>query len=130
MIVNITGELVLLGPLRRDLFPVYTRWHNDPEIGRQGSSNPQIRSLEAQTSWFERQMMSENSARFTIHDRVTKQPIGMTGLKDIDHRARSCESSILIGEKDFHGRRYGAERWDPRPGQHLPGPSRYKRPAD
>lgn len=29
MTVNIVGELVTLGPLRRDLVPTYQRWMND-----------------------------------------------------------------------------------------------------
>ena len=28
-ILNVVGELVALGPLRRDLLPLYQRWIND-----------------------------------------------------------------------------------------------------
>lgn len=28
-ILNVEGDLVALGPLRRDLLPLYTRWIND-----------------------------------------------------------------------------------------------------
>lgn len=33
-IVNITGERVALGPLRRDLIPTHQRWFNDFETDR------------------------------------------------------------------------------------------------
>ena len=30
-VLNVEGELVALGPLRRDLLALYARWINDPE---------------------------------------------------------------------------------------------------
>ena len=33
-ILNLTGDLVVLGPLRRDLIPVYLRWSNDLSTSR------------------------------------------------------------------------------------------------
>ena len=33
-ILNIEGDLVALGPLRRDLLPLYQRWINDLEALR------------------------------------------------------------------------------------------------
>ena len=32
--LNIVGEKVALGPLRRDLLPLYTRWMNDFDVIR------------------------------------------------------------------------------------------------
>src|SRR3712207_8409157 len=43
-ILNVTGERVALGPLRRDLLPLYQRWINDWEVTR--SLGHQIRSEE------------------------------------------------------------------------------------
>ena len=33
-IINFAGEKVALGPLRRDLVPLYQRWYNDFEVMR------------------------------------------------------------------------------------------------
>ena len=33
-IVNIVGEKVALGPIRKDLIPLYHRWRNDFSVAR------------------------------------------------------------------------------------------------
>ncbi len=40
-VLNVVGELVALGPLRRDLLPLYGRWINDLASARNlGSHRP------------------------------------------------------------------------------------------
>jgi RimJ/RimL family protein N-acetyltransferase len=107
-IVNIVGELVALGPIRRDLIPVYQRWMNDfatiPRIGQP----PRPMTLEMETAWFEGTATSDTRI-FTFYELATWRPIGNADLRDIDHRNRSAGFGILIGEPDARGKGYGTE---------------------
>ena len=107
-IVNIAGDLVALGPLRRDLVPLYQRWINDfATLSRIGAA-PQPMTLESETAWYERVTASE-ARMFTIYERSSWRPIGNTDLRDIDHRNRSAGFGILIGESAERGKGYGTE---------------------
>jgi RimJ/RimL family protein N-acetyltransferase len=107
-IVNIVGEQVTLGPLRRDLLPLYQRWINDYAVVRNLSNPPQPLTMEAETGWYE-SAASGDSAYFTIYERATWRPIGNLDLRDIDYRNRSAGFGILIGEADCRGKGYGTE---------------------
>ncbi|MBX6341026.1 MAG: GNAT family N-acetyltransferase [Thermomicrobiaceae bacterium] len=110
-VLNIVGERVALGPLRRDLAPLYQRWVNDFETVRAyGQARPY--TLEEVERWLERAAGEERTIRFTVYERSdggTWRPIGKTGLYDVDFRNRRAEFGILIGEPDARGRGYGAE---------------------
>ncbi len=66
-ILNIVGELVALGPLRRDLLPLYQRWINDLGTVRTLSLMPRPMTEEQQQEWYERVAKSEGDAAFTIY---------------------------------------------------------------
>jgi RimJ/RimL family protein N-acetyltransferase len=107
-IVNIAGELVALGPLRRDLVPGYHRWQNDLEVSRTRGVGWPV-ALEQTLAEFERQIASDREKAFTIYDRASLHPIGMCELSEIDHRFRRASFGIAIGEADFRGKGYGTE---------------------
>ena len=52
-IINIEGELVALGPIRRDLLPIYQRWINDFEVTRTLALYPSPITEEFELSWYE-----------------------------------------------------------------------------
>ena len=109
-VVNCQGERVALGPLRRDLVPLYDRWMNDFETGAlyfNGSLVPDTR--EATEARYQRDTGDPRAASFTIYAREGLRPIGMANLHQIDHFNRSAEFGILIGEAEFRGRGYGTE---------------------
>ena len=108
-IVNIVGDLVALGPLRRDLIPVYQRWVNDLTTVRTLGLPPRPMTMEAETAWYESQAVATGEAGFTIYERATWRPVGNTGLHGIDHRNRTAVFGILIGEADRRGKGYGTE---------------------
>lgn len=107
-IVNITGERVALGPLRRDLIPLYQRWNNDFNVTRTLARSLPT-TLEAETAMFEEILKNEQHTPFTIYERATWRPIGATYLVDIDYRDRTAEFGIWIGERDCQGKGYGTE---------------------
>ena len=108
-IVNIVGELVALGPLRRDLLPTYQRWINDFGTLRTIGLPPRPMTAEQEQGWYDRQATAESEVPFTIYERATWRPVGNTGLHAVDYRNRSAGFGIMIGEADCRGKGYGTE---------------------
>ena len=108
-VLSIEGELVALGPLRRDLLPLYQRWLNDLDTTRTLDLPPQPMTIEKEQDWYEGQVKAEHDTTFTIYERETQRPIGNTGLHKIDHRNRTATYGIVIGEPDCRGKGYGTE---------------------
>jgi RimJ/RimL family protein N-acetyltransferase len=101
------GDKVALGPLRRELAPVYARWWNEPDVRRGldylGVSNPQ-----AQEKWVDENL--ERSAEhepkvveFTVYDRSDSAPVGTAGLLGISHAYGCAELAIALGERRGQG---------------------------
>lgn len=108
-IVNVKGERVALGPLRRDLLPLYQRWMNDFEVTRTLAVGMRPITAEVEQAWYERVTASERDVVFTIYERRALRPVGATGLHDVDHRQRTAEFGIVIGDRASWGRGYGTE---------------------
>jgi RimJ/RimL family protein N-acetyltransferase len=108
-IVNIVGEWVALGPLRRDLVPLYQRWVNDFVTQRTLGDLPRPRTTDEVAALYERGTAAADGAQFTIYERATWRPIGITELQSIEQRRRTAVFVIFIGEVDARGRGYGAE---------------------
>ena len=106
-IVNIVGDLVALGPHRRDLLPLYQRWVNDFHTMRTIGLAPRPMTLEEETAWYEREVGGD--IRFTIYERAGWRPVGTTALHNVDYRNRSATFGIMIGEPECRGRGYGTE---------------------
>lgn len=107
-VLNIRGELVALGPLRRDLVPTYQRWMNDLITARNlGTSTPL--TLEAEEAWYEQAAVSPQTVSFTIYELASPRPIGTTQLMGINLRNRRAEFGINIGEHDARRKGYGTE---------------------
>jgi diamine N-acetyltransferase len=107
-IVNVVGDRVALGPLRRDLVPQYARWNNDFAVTRTlARSRPT--TLEQEEASYDAIGKDERYAAFTIYERGTWRPIGIAYLAEIDHWNRSAEFGIAIGEPEGRGKGYGTE---------------------
>jgi len=107
-IVNIVGALVALGPLRRDLIPLLTRWSNDL-VARHNISIPLPQTVEQRTARYERDALGEEGVDFAVYEREGWRPIGTVSLFNIDYRNRCADFGILIGEPDARGKGYGTE---------------------
>ncbi|MGI8857633.1 MAG: GNAT family N-acetyltransferase [Thermomicrobiales bacterium] len=107
-IVNIVGERVALGPIRRDLIPLVQRWMNDFTV-RRSFGIPEPTTVEQQTRVYDYIVGDDKSAFFTIYERDGWRPIGYTYLEGIIWRDRTAEFGILIGEADARGKGYGTE---------------------
>ena len=109
-ILNLVGQKVALGPIRRELLALYQRWINDFDVIRTlGVHGMRPVTAEGEAAWYDRMATSETDVAFTIYERATLRPIGNLGLHQIDHFNRTAIFGILIGEKDCWGMGYGTE---------------------
>lgn len=109
-LLNIVGERIALGPLRRDLVPLYARWRNDFYVQRTFGNLPSPVTVEQQMKRFEEQATSNGEVHwFTIYERESARPIGSTDIFAIDYRWRVGQFGMQIGEADARGKGYGTE---------------------
>ena len=106
--INVEGDLVALGPLRRDLIPTYSRWNNDVATTRTFAL-PQPATLDQEEAAFAAMTADATSVFFTVYDRASWRAVGMAYLTGIDERHRRAEFGVLIGEAASRGRGYGTE---------------------
>src|SRR3954464_2488862 len=97
-IINIQGVLVSLGPLRRDLIPLYWRWINDFGTTRTLSIQNRPMTLEEETAWFDSKVSAGGEYAFTIYERSSGRPIGNCDLFKVDLRNRRGDVGMMIGE--------------------------------
>jgi diamine N-acetyltransferase len=106
-IITIEGDKIALGPIRRDLLPLYQAWINDLSVARFLASRPM--SLDEEITWYDGVVKNARMVYFTIYERPSYRPIGGVDLHGIDVRNRSAELGIMIGERDARGRSLGTE---------------------
>jgi len=68
-ILNIVGKSVALGPLRRDLPPLYQCWIDDLGTMRMLGLAPLPMTSEEEQDWYDRQSKAEDDVPFTIYER-------------------------------------------------------------
>ncbi|HEV2107367.1 MAG TPA: GNAT family protein [Thermomicrobiales bacterium] len=107
-VLNIVGERVALGPLRRDLLPLYLRWINDLAAAHWLGLEPRPMTVEARTAWYDRAATGEDLV-FTIYAREEWRPIGTCALKSVDHRHGTAGIGVHIGDVEDRGKGYGTE---------------------
>ena len=108
-IVTIEGKRVALGPLRRDLLPLYQRWMNDPAVVRTVWASLRPLLLEDEQQWYDQKIGATDTVLFQIYIRDGWRPIGNAGLLELEHQHGVAEFGILIGEKDCWDQGYGTE---------------------
>jgi diamine N-acetyltransferase len=111
-IVNTVGKTVSLGPMRRDLLPLYQRWHND--FSARASEWPPSAvpwTLEQTETWYDKgaRTTADERINFTIYLRESQRPIGTTCLYDLDLAAQTARFGIGIGAAADRGQGYGTE---------------------
>lgn len=106
--VTIEGNLIALGPLRRELIPDYARWQGDLAVQRTYRTPGPV-PIDQTAAWYERCTAARDDCWFTIYERATWRPIGYTEIDNIDWRCGTSTFGILIGEADCRGRGFGTE---------------------
>ncbi|MGH2585073.1 MAG: GNAT family N-acetyltransferase [Dehalococcoidia bacterium] len=108
-VLNLVGETVALGPQRRDLVPLYRRWLNDFVILTGLGVPPAPLTHEAEEQQYRDTDAAADQVWFTVYERTTLRPLGISGLRDIDHAHGTAEFVIFIGERELWRRGYGTE---------------------
>lgn len=104
----IRGEKVGLGPMRADLLETYARWVNELRVTRTLGLPSLPMTIEREREWLNGTLTSSDPA-FTIYELASMQPIGNTGLHDVDHSSGTATFGILIGEIEAWGHGFGTE---------------------
>ena len=106
-VITLKGSSIALGPIRKDLIPLYQTWMNQLETTR--FLRMGVYSLENEESWYESVARGTDISYFTIYELPHYRPIGGVDLHSIDRVNRSAELGIMIGEPDARGKGYGTE---------------------
>lgn len=104
----IRGEKVGLGPMRADLLETYARWVNELRVTRTLGLPSLPMTIEREREWLNGTLTSADPV-FTIYELASMQPIGNTGLHDVDHSSGTATFGILIGEIEAWGHGFGTE---------------------
>jgi hypothetical protein len=99
-ILNLVGERVALGPRRRELVPLFTRWADDLAVTRTRMRGWRAVTLEQEEAWYGRVSRDESLAPFLVYERASLRPIGIGLLRDLDHAHGTADPAITIGEHD------------------------------
>lgn len=108
-IIAFAGERVALGPMRRELLPLYHRWANDFIVERGNGAVFVPVTLAEQEAALDAHGSNRQMIRFTVYERASLRPIGVTMLTDISRWHGTAEFAIMLGERDAWGQGYGTE---------------------
>ncbi len=102
------SNILLRKPEPEDAPNLY-RFRNDPTIVSALGGFSSGYSLQAIKEWIERREKPSDDLVWAIADRETNACLGHVGLYRIDHRVRTCEFAILIGDLCQWGKGIGRE---------------------
>jgi RimJ/RimL family protein N-acetyltransferase len=110
-IVTLKGQLVGLGPIRRDLAALYAQWWNDPDITLPLAGHVWPSTLKDQEAWYEKygERGDGSTVHFLVYELSTLRPIGVVCLFSINYRNQTAWASSFIGAKELWGKGYGTE---------------------
>ena len=104
------GKHLYLRPLARaDLNETYLSWLSDPEVTRYMLTGTFPVNMERLGEYYDRMTTSPNHVILAIWDKQPNRHIGNITLNDIDWVSRVANLGIMIGEKQFWDKGYGAE---------------------
>ena len=107
----IYGERIRLRAVEREFLPLFVSWLNDPEVKAHLSIYLPFSQADEE-GWYENMLKSPAESRpLTIEARQGEgwKTIGNCGLHQPDHKNRSAEFGLVIGDKTFWNHGYGTE---------------------
>jgi RimJ/RimL family protein N-acetyltransferase len=100
---------VLLRKLEPEDAPNLYRYRNDPDVTRCLGGFSSGYSLQGIKEWIERRGDNSGDLVWAIADPESNTCLGHAGLYQVDHRVRSSEFGILIGDSSRWGKGIGRE---------------------
>ena len=109
----LVGERIYLRLLdETDITEDYMGWLNDSEVIRYLETGKFPSTPETIQKYLERFIESSTDVVFAIVDRENEIHIGNVSLNDINWIHRTANTGLLIGRKEYWGKRYGFEAWN------------------
>jgi RimJ/RimL family protein N-acetyltransferase len=106
----LTGQKVILRPIRRADLERLCQFNNDIEVEIAGGGDPPMpQSLERLQAEFDADASKGGRDCATFAIEADGQFIGHCALFQFDAAARTCSLGITIGDKDYWGRGYGRD---------------------
>lgn len=103
----IVGKKVTLRPVEEEHLPLLLEWTNDPEISRLVGGWSFPISRKAQSDWYTRSLNNATTQRWIVE--VDGEPIGLTGLWEIDWHNRTALTALKLGSSSVRGKGYGTD---------------------
>jgi RimJ/RimL family protein N-acetyltransferase len=100
---------IFLRALELDDYKTTIRWRADEEIWNGVLGERYFVSSEYERRWVQDAITNTNEIRLGVCLRETGELIGLTSIVGIDWLNRSARSQIMIGERSYWGRGYGAQ---------------------
>ena len=101
-----TGRRISFRPLEIEHAALFQGWINDPENHQYLKRFRPVNGLE-EKEWLQKAHEQKDHDHFEIWLREAEKLIGLISLRQVLHR--SADLGILIGEREFQGKGYGAE---------------------
>jgi len=106
------GDGINLRELREtDLEGSWYKWFNDSVVTKYQNKKIFPNTRENQKKYYSYLQSSNADVVMAIVDEETNKHLGNVGLHKIDWVHRSAELGIVIGEKEFYGKKYGKQAW-------------------
>ena len=111
LVLNIVGKNVALGPLHRDMLPLFERWENDLRTADLGGDDPRPITAEAITATWDPLLRGERADwhGFAIYALPNLELIGHANLRDFTNSHGTAEIGITLGAVTERGKGYGSE---------------------
>ncbi|MFC1696986.1 GNAT family N-acetyltransferase [Nanoarchaeota archaeon] len=107
--IKLVGEKIKLGPLIESDLEYFTNWFNDIDVMQYWGLAHEVESIEKMKKWFDKMKDQKDEAWFTILEKDSLKPIGLTGLVEINLVHRNAEYAIFIGDKKYWSNGYGTD---------------------
>jgi diamine N-acetyltransferase len=110
-LVNVVGGRVALGPLQREMGPLFAVWMNDFATQRSAGfpPSPEPWPAERMGRWLDGVLGDGQRVWFAIYETAAWRMVGHANLRDIDHEHGTAEFGITIGDPADRGKGYGSE---------------------
>jgi len=100
---------IYLRALELEDYKTSIAWRMDDEIWSMLGGPKYFVSEEYEKRWVEKVIFDSHEIRLAVCEKDSEKYIGNVYMTDIDMINRTCQSHILIGDKDYWGKGYARE---------------------
>lgn len=105
---KLVGENIYLSPINIADAEKYVEWIADFRTSDGVGKSADLIDLESEKKWLE-ESLNNNELLFSIVSLENDELLGNCAIMKVNHKDRTCELGIFIGEEDNRNKGYGAE---------------------